>query len=133
MLDVKKVKAEANKPVQMTLKPQAAVGGVFRITVFENVGTGEQPLYRPLAERLIYRKNASKVEVAIDSDRTTYQPGEPVQLRLQALNEKRDFVPAVALVAVVDTSVFKLRDEKTARAMPTHFLLTTENRFPEEL
>ncbi len=133
MLHVVKCKAEANKAVQVTLKPEAQVGGVLRITVFEKVGAAEQPVYRPLAERLIYRKNARKVDVAIASDRPTYQPGEAVQLRLQAFNEKRDFVPAVAMVAVVDTSVLKLRDEKTARALPTHFLLTTEVRNPEEL
>ena len=46
---------------------------------------------------------------------------------------KREFVPALALVAVVDASVLKLRDEKTARAMPTHFLLTTEIRDAEDL
>jgi alpha-2-macroglobulin-like protein len=133
MLDHKFVKVEANKSVQVALKPQAAIGGVFRITVFEKIGAGEQAAYRPLAERLIYRKNPSKVDVAIESDRATYQPGESVQLRLQAVNEKREFVPALALVAVVDASVLKLRDEKTGRAMPTHFLLTTEIRDAEDL
>ncbi len=71
--------------------------------------------------------------MAIQCDRTTYQPGESVQLQLQALNEKREMAPALALVAVVDASVLKLRDEKTARAMPTHFLLTTEIRDGEDL
>src|SRR5207302_10306976 len=63
----------------------------------------------------------------------SYQPGDPVELTLQARNEKKEFVPAIALVAVVDQSVLKLADEKTARAMPTHFLLTTEVRNPEDL
>ncbi len=37
------------------------------------------------------------------------------------------------MVAVVDRSVLTLADEKTARTMPTHFLLTTEVRRAEDL
>src|SRR5438046_7574382 len=37
------------------------------------------------------------------------------------------------MVSVVDKSVITLADEKTARSMPTHFLLTTEVRKPEDL
>ncbi|HZZ82852.1 MAG TPA: alpha-2-macroglobulin family protein [Gemmataceae bacterium] len=133
LLDQKQVKAGVNQPVAVTLKPNADAGGVYRVTVFEKIGKNEQTIYRPLAERLIYRKNAKKIDVAIQSPRTTYQPGETVQLDLQATNEKREPVPAIAVLAVVDTSVLKLRDEKTARSMPTHFLLTTEVRNPEDL
>ena len=51
----------------------------------------------------------------------------------RAKNEKQLPVPAIALVAVVDTSVLKLADEKTARGLATHFFLTTEVRHPEDL
>ena len=37
------------------------------------------------------------------------------------------------MLAVVDKSVLTLADEKTHRAMPTHFLLTSEVRRPEDL
>ena len=37
------------------------------------------------------------------------------------------------MVAVVDRSVVTMADEKTSRAMPTHFLLTTEVRRAEDL
>ncbi len=37
VLDHKFVKVEANQPAQVTLKPHAPIGGVFRITVFEKV------------------------------------------------------------------------------------------------
>jgi hypothetical protein len=37
------------------------------------------------------------------------------------------------MVAVVDANVLKRADEKTARGMPTHFLLTNEVKSPEEL
>ena len=37
------------------------------------------------------------------------------------------------MVAVADKSVITLADEKTFRSMPTHFLLTSEVRRPEDL
>ena len=37
------------------------------------------------------------------------------------------------MLAVVDKSVLTLADEKTYRSMPTHFLLTSEVRRPEDL
>src|SRR5262249_18728698 len=39
----------------------------------------------------------------------------------------------VLMVAVVDRSVLKLADDKTLKQLPTHFLLTTEVRKPEDL
>src|SRR5207249_11839396 len=48
-------------------------------------------------------------------------------------DEKAQPAPAIVMVAVVDRSVLKLADEKTARSLPTHFYLTTEVRRPEEL
>lgn len=133
MLDHKFVKAEPNQTVNVTLKPVATVGGVYRITVFEKSRLDDDIGYRPLAERLIYRKTAEHADVAVIADRGSYQPGERVKLNLEARNEKRQLVPGVALVAVVDNSVLKLADEKTARTLPTHFLLTTEVRNPENL
>lgn len=133
MIDHQFVRAGANQPVQVTLKPALGVGGVYRVTVFEITRLPQEIVHRPIAERLIYRKSAEKVEVEIKSDRASYQPGEPVRLTLNAKNEKNVFVPSVAMVAVVDTNVFKHAGERTARSMPTHFLLTTEVRNPEEL
>ena len=69
MLDHKFVKAPANVPTQVTLKPQAGVGGVYRITVFEKLRDGGHIGYRPLAERLVYRKNAAVVDVDIQHQR----------------------------------------------------------------
>ena len=133
LLDHAFVKVAERQAKQLTLKPVAGVAGVYRITVFEKLRSGEAIAYRPLAERLMYRKSSEKIDVDVVSDQKTYQPGERVRLSLQARNEKRQLTPGVALVAVVDQSVSKLADEKTARSMPTHFLLTTEVRNPEDL
>src|SRR5206468_6255231 len=62
-----------------------------------------------------------------------YSPGDPVALAFEARNESKQVVPAVAMVAVIDASVVKLANDRTARSMPTHFLLTTEIRQPEDL
>src|SRR5262249_28624246 len=50
-----------------------------------------------------------------------------------ATNEAERLAPAIALVAVVDRSVLTMADERTARSLPTHFLLTTEVRRAEDL
>ena len=133
MLDGQVVKVPANQTTPVTLKPQAGVGGVFRITVFEKTPGADGVFYRPLAERLIFRKSQERVAVKIDSDRKAYQPGEPVELSFRALDEKKALVPAIALVCVADNSVNRLIDDKTMRSLPTHFLLTTEVRNPEDL
>src|SRR5262249_41268680 len=41
--------------------------------------------------------------------------------------------PTIALISVVDLSILKLADEKTARTMPAHFYVTTEIQKPEDL
>src|SRR5262249_49183053 len=56
-----------------------------------------------------------------------------VALTVCAANEQEQPAPAIVMIAVVDKSVLKLADEKTARSMPTHFYLTTEVRRPEDL
>lgn len=133
MMDHKFVKAGAQGSTRVTLRPMAGVGGVYRITVFEKALVDGEMVFRPLAERLIYRKSAERVDVAITSDRAGYQPGDPVRLSLWARNEKKMSVPAIAMIAVVDSSILNLADEKTTRGLATHFLLTTEVRNPEDL
>ena len=94
MLDGQTVHAPANQAVPVTLRPQAAVGGVYRITVFEKTPGGGATLYRPLAERLVYRRSQQRVDVQIDGTRPSYEPGAPVDLRLHAMDEKKAAVPA---------------------------------------
>src|SRR5262249_17969552 len=121
----------ANEESKVKLLPQAGVGGVYRVTVFEKQA-GEAKLLKPLAERLIYRQPTDRVNLTITTDKKTYVPGERVQLSLSAVDQKNQPAPAILLVSVVDKSVLTLADEKTARSMPAHFYLTTEVRGPEE-
>jgi hypothetical protein len=132
LLDHTEVNAEANQEVKVALKPAASVGGVYRVTVFEELPRGN-PRLRPVAERLIFRQPAGRVHLAIKPDKAHYTPGERVRLGLASTDEKKQSLPAILVVAVVDKSVITLADDKTARGMPTHFYLTTEVRSPEQL
>lgn len=133
MVDTRSVQVGAEQATQVMLRPMPGVGGVYRITVFDWTVVEQENVFRPLAERLIFRKSAEKLNVAIANDRAKYFPGDPVRLSLVARDEKNTLAPSLALVAVVDSSLLKQADEKTARGLPTHFLLTTEIRNPEDI
>ncbi len=87
----------------------------------------------PRAERLIYRRPAEQLHLVPKPDRTSYVPGDKVKVRLESLNEEEQPTPAVVMVSVVDKSVLTLADEKTARTMPTHFLLTSTIKKSDDL
>ena len=135
LLDHQPVKVQAGKPMDVVLHPAATVGGVYRVTVFDKQGAGANQRYVPVAERLLFRKQTAQLHVAIRPDKDQYAPSDSVRLVLEARSEKKtkELVPAVAMVAVIDSSVVKLVNDKTARSMPTHFLLTTEVRQPQDL
>src|SRR5581483_2598730 len=87
----------------------------------------------PRAERLVYRKPAEQLVVAVNPDKARYTPGGKVKLELSAVNEKQQAAPAVLLVGVVNQSVITMADNKTDRLMPTHMLLSGEVKHPAEL
>jgi hypothetical protein len=122
------------KEAHAVLKPSGGAGGVCRVTVFDVLpGEGARRQLRPMAERLLYRQPAERVELALKPDQSTYVPRQTVRLNVEATTEKDQPALAVVLLRVVDKSVLTLADDKTLRSMPTHFLLTTEVRRPEEL
>lgn len=133
LLDYQQVKAKANDATNVALKPAEGIGGVYRVTVFERIKVGNREQLKPLAERLVYREPARKLNLAIRSDKREYLPGEKVTLTITGSTEATQAAPSIVLVGVVDKSVVKMADEKTARAMPTHFLLTSEVNRPEDL
>jgi hypothetical protein len=127
------VELRAGQENKLVLHAAAGATGVYRVTVFENpAGAGDDVLV-PLAERLIFRRPVEKIHFQITPNKQVYTPGEPVRLNIKTTNEKTAPAPAILLVSVVDLSVLKLADEKTARTMPTHFYLTTEVQKPEDL
>jgi len=119
---------------EVELRPTVPAGGVCRVTVFEEMpGSQTQKQLRPVAERLVYRQPAQRLDVSITPDQRRYTPGQKVQLALTTRDETGKPAPALALVGVVDGSVIHLADERTARSLPTYFLLTTEVRRADDL
>jgi hypothetical protein len=134
LTDHKQVKVGKGEETVVELQPAQGLGGVYRVTVFQELGAqGQRQVLMPVAERLIYRQPAEALQLAVETDKPQYIPGDKATARFKATNEKNEPVSAVVLVAVVDQSVVTLADEKTARSMPTHFYLTTEVRQPEDL
>ena len=119
--------------VEVDLRPDTEDGGVIRVTAFEERSIDGKTDLTPVAERLVYRTPARKLNLAAQAERQNYTPGERVKLVCLAANEKGEKTPAIIMVAVVDKSVLTMADEKTFRSLPTHFLLTTEVRRPEDL
>jgi hypothetical protein len=130
-----RVQAAKGASTEVALNPPGGMGGVYRVTAFEEgkAGPDGQRGSQYVAERLVYRIPAERLNVTAKPDKQSYVPGDKATLALAAMNEKGERVPAILLVAVTDLSVITLADEKTARSMPTHFFLTTEVRRPEDL
>ena len=142
------VKVQKDELAEVVLKPDQPVGGVYRITVFEQrPGVGQaarlpeterqagslSPVLVPVAERLVYRQPAKELKLTVEADKKTYAPGSRAELVVKATDEKGKATPAIMLLAVVDKGVITLADEKTFRGMPTHFYLTSEVRRSEDL
>ena len=126
------VAAKPGQPNVVELKTGGGPGGVYRVTVFEEQNDAARP-FKPVAERLLYRRPDRLLHVDVTPDKKSYSPGDRVTLTVKAKDEAGGKAPAVVLLSAVDQSFVKLGDEKTARTMPTHFYLTTEVKQPEDL
>ena len=110
------------------------IGGVCRVTVFEErlAVPGTRTLI-PVAERLFFRTPAESLRIKLIPDQAGYVPGQKVKLKIETADEFSKLVSSIIMLGVVDRSVLTMADEKTARTMPTHFLLTTEIRKSQDL
>jgi anti-sigma factor RsiW len=135
LLDHQMVTVKKGEPAEVALKPSNGAGGVYRITAFEDLGHVDEAHRRlvPRAERLVYRRPTESLKLAVTPDKTHYTPAERVTLTVTARDEQDRPTGAVVLLGAVDRRTLAMADEKTARSMPTHFLLTTEVRKPEDL
>jgi hypothetical protein len=114
---------------EVRLNPGPGVGGVLRLTVFEQ----ERKQLRPLAERLIYRQPAERLVLSAEADRKRYRPGEPVNLTVRSATEKNAPSPGWMLVSVVDKQAVAGLDGAAAPSLPAYFLLTGQLQHPEDL
>ena len=138
-----KVTVEPGKPADVALDAGSVqAGGVTRVTVFadgEDVNGVRQDL-DPVAERLVYRQPGEVLNLKYDAKKLdgtpkvgAYVPGEGAKLDITATTEKGTPAPAILWTAVVNKSVIAMADEKTARLLPTHFLLAGETEKPNDL
>jgi hypothetical protein len=139
LMDHRTVLARKGEATKVDLQPAQEIGGVYRVTVFEEpsilarqVAKEERQLL-PLAERLVYRRPAERLHLTLKPDKEQYRAGEKVKLSITAENEKKQANPAVLLLAVVDKSVAATADENALRSMPSYFYLTTDLRRPQDL
>lgn len=127
----------------VTLPLPDGVSGVLRVTVFDHAS--DPPV--PVAERLVYRRPAKKLQLEANwstvaetaqsaqqapGKQPALTPGQRVRLTVRATQEDQTPTPAVLGVAVVDESVLHLADDKTPY-LTTHFLLASHLEQPWEL
>ncbi len=133
MLDSRRVTVKDGATGEAALLPVQEIGGVYRVTVFEERVVGDRRATVPVAERLVYREPAERLKIDVRPDRKSYMPGDKVTLTVTARDEKDRPAGAVLLLRVVDQRVLALADEKAARSMSAHFLLTSEVKRAEDL
>ncbi|MBO0699567.1 MAG: alpha-2-macroglobulin, partial [Zavarzinella sp.] len=135
LIGQERIEVEAGKPVEVKLAGEASLGGVTRVTVFEEAKEqGKQrAILIPRAERLVFRRPGERLDLSVTPDKDRYTPAGKVALDLAAANEKGRPVPAILLVAVINQSVIAMADNKTDRLLPTHFLLAGEIKHPADL
>ena len=93
-------RAEGRGPERTTveLQPAANVGGVLRLTLFD----GD---LQPLAERLVQRECAERIDVRLSLSASRTLPGEPQVLDVFATDELGRPVSAVIGLTVTDRAV----------------------------
>ena len=112
---------------QRQLKLAPGSSGVIRITVYDS---GDVPLI-PLAERLVFRRQAKRLQVQVDPIDSP-QPGKQITLGLQTTDEEGQPAAAVLGVSVVNQALLNVANDQTAN-LETHVFLTSEIRNADEL
>jgi hypothetical protein len=113
---------------RVVLRPPAGAHGVLRITAYE---PREGELV-PLAERLVFRVPAHRLEAAVEADKTSYAPGDHVQLGFQTRNEQGRPASSVLLASVVDARAFGWAGQPGGDG-PAPYELSSDVSEPREL
>jgi len=132
-------KQDAN-PVVIALPDEA--GGVIVLTVYDYSSNPPEPV----AERLVYRRVARRLEVEAEeasgrpaegsgrqaAESSKHAPGEEIDLSFSVKDEDDNPVPATLGVGMVDEALLSLARADTP-TLPTQFLLATEVADPRDL
>jgi hypothetical protein len=102
--------------------------GVIRLTVYDYRVTPPEPV----AERLVYRRPAHRLQLEVEEPNAAPSPTEEIDLSVLATDEAGEPLSATLAADLVDDALVALAGRNTA-AMPAHFLLTTEIDNPQDL
>jgi hypothetical protein len=114
---------------RVELNPPEGVNGVLRVTVY-------QPLKGQLvtlAERLVYRQPAQRLQVALETDKRSYQPGDRVQLKVGTTTEAGKAEKSWVLAAAVNEQALRTNDHAAEPDLPAHFYLASALKQPGDL
>ncbi len=132
-----RVTLQPGKPTDVALDfGTAKFGGVTRVTVFDAPDAdADRAELTPVAERLVFRTPGEllKVTAATQSAGASFLPGAAVELTVTTADESGAPKPAILWAAVVNRSVLTMADDRSARLLPTHFLLAGEVQKPDDL
>lgn len=106
-------------PIDVTLQPAADVQGMIRVTAFEVLGGGLEPI----AERLVYRAPTQRLDLKFTPDRARALPSERRTAKIEALDEAGKPASGWLLASVVDE-----RFQTKPQSLSAHFLLFNEIR-----
>jgi hypothetical protein len=102
-----------------TLDPKDAEG-VLIVTLYDDKD-------KPLAERLIYRAPAKKLNVSVTADKTAYVPGDNVKLTIKTTDAAGKPLSAVVGMTVTDDSILEMVEKREqAPRLPVMVLLEPE-------
>lgn len=105
-----------------------AVAGVIRLVVYDY--RANPP--RPVAERLVYRRPARRLQVRLAEPDRRRLPGQTVELAVSVSDEAGKPAAATLAVTVVDRELWS-RGRAGTPSLPTRFLLCCETEAPEDL
>jgi hypothetical protein len=103
-----------NTPALVELPVDGTAQGAVRVTLFDHT--------LPLAERLVYHALDRGLKLEVTADSKTYTPRDRVRLHVHATDAQGKPVQANLGVAVVDTTVLALADDKSAKLLAHVFL-----------
>jgi uncharacterized protein YfaS (alpha-2-macroglobulin family) len=94
--------------------------GVLRVTLWDDKGV-------PVAERLIYKEPAKKLNVSITPEKSTYVPGDTVKLNVKTTDADGKPVSSVVSVTATDDAILEMIEKREqAPRLPVMVLLEPE-------
>jgi alpha-2-macroglobulin-like protein len=120
VIGIRRVELRAGEPQVVELTPADRYHGVLRATLTDADG-------KPLAERLVFRQPAERLNIEVISSPENAVPGDKVELTVRTTNASGEPVSAVVGLTVTDDSVLQMIEtRRQAPRLPAMVLLEHE-------